>query len=417
MSLFESASLVVTPNGTKASKLYAIKPTSGAGDLSVTRATTATRVNASGLIESVVNNVPRLDYTNSTCPSILVEPQRTNLLQYSEQFNTSPWNASNVSIVANDTASPNGTLTADKVICASGSSISPNIFYLNGISTIIGQSYKYTVYAKKGSSNFVKIRFSGSAFSTETNSPVFNLNTGVVVSGTGTINNIGNGWYRVEATSIATATTGAVVTIDIPSSTAVWPNGNFTGSEFIYIWGAQLEAGSYATSYIPTTSASVTRNADVISKTGINDLIGQTEGVIFLDLYASAKNKDASSFATWIIVGESSINFQIYNLGTTLYWYARNAGGVLIDQNANQTLVEGQRYKIAFAYKSADYALYINGVQKRTSTNANVPAVSQFNLSGEGFGASPVIVKNEYNSVQFYKTRLTNDQLTELTTI
>jgi hypothetical protein len=65
MSLFESASLVVTPNGTKASKLYAIKPTDGSGDLSVTRATTATRVNSSGLIESVANNVPRLDYSNS----------------------------------------------------------------------------------------------------------------------------------------------------------------------------------------------------------------------------------------------------------------------------------------------------------------------------------------------------------------
>jgi hypothetical protein len=269
---YNDASIYITPNGFKAGKLYAVK----GADLDVTRATSATRVNANGVIESVGANVPRIDYSGGGCPSILVEPQRTNLLQYSEQFNTSPWNASNVSIVANDTASPNGTLTADKVICASGSSISPNIFYLNGISTIIGQSYKYTVYAKKGSSNFVKIRFSGSAFSTETNSPVFNLNTGVVVSGTGTINNIGNGWYRVEATSTATGTTGAVVTIDIPSSTAVWPNGNFTGSEFIYIWGAQLEAGSYATSYIPTTSASVTRNADVISKTGLTGIASLT---------------------------------------------------------------------------------------------------------------------------------------------
>jgi hypothetical protein len=75
MSLFESASLVVTPNGIKASKLYAIKPTDGSGDLSVVRATSATRVDANGLIESVATNVPRLDYTNGSCPSILVEPQ------------------------------------------------------------------------------------------------------------------------------------------------------------------------------------------------------------------------------------------------------------------------------------------------------------------------------------------------------
>ena len=72
MSLFDSASLVVTPNGTKASKLYSIIPTDGSGDLTVTRATTATRVNSSGLIESVANNVPRLDYLNSSFPTILL---------------------------------------------------------------------------------------------------------------------------------------------------------------------------------------------------------------------------------------------------------------------------------------------------------------------------------------------------------
>ena len=84
MSLFESASLVITPNGTKASKLYSIKPTDGSGDLTVTRATTATRVNSAGLIETVSANVPRLDYSNGSCPSILVEPQRTNLVYPSD---------------------------------------------------------------------------------------------------------------------------------------------------------------------------------------------------------------------------------------------------------------------------------------------------------------------------------------------
>jgi hypothetical protein len=80
MALFDDASLVVTPNGYKAGTLYSIKPTSGAGDMTVVRATTATRVNSAGLIESMANNVPRLDYLNASCPSLLVEPQRTNLV-------------------------------------------------------------------------------------------------------------------------------------------------------------------------------------------------------------------------------------------------------------------------------------------------------------------------------------------------
>ena len=86
MSLFDDASLVLTPNGYKASKLYSIKPTSGAGDMTVVRATTATRVNSAGLIESVATNVPRLDYTGGGCPKILVEPERINRVLYSEQF-------------------------------------------------------------------------------------------------------------------------------------------------------------------------------------------------------------------------------------------------------------------------------------------------------------------------------------------
>ena len=91
MALFDDASLVVTPNGYKEGTLYSIKPTSGAGDMTVVRATTATRVNSAGLIESVANNVPRLDYLNASCPSLLLEPQRTNLVTYSEQLDNAAW--------------------------------------------------------------------------------------------------------------------------------------------------------------------------------------------------------------------------------------------------------------------------------------------------------------------------------------
>jgi hypothetical protein len=229
MSLFDSASLVVTPNGVKEGKLYSIKPSDGSGDLSVTRATTATRVNSAGLVEVVPYN----------------------LLEYSETFDTS-WTVSNVTITANNTTAPNGTNTADKITCASGSSISPNIFYSAGINCQNGQVYTYSYYAKKGSSNFAKIRFSGSAFSSSSNSPIFNLNTGVLVSGTGTIENVGNGWYRISASETANENNTAVVTIDIPSSTGVWPNGNFTGSEYIYVWGAQLVQGTSAKDYLRT---------------------------------------------------------------------------------------------------------------------------------------------------------------------
>jgi hypothetical protein len=351
-------------------------------------------------------NIPRLDYSNGTCPSLLVEPQRTNILKYSEDFENIYWyEEPGNSVTSNTTISPSGIQNADTFTAVGGSEM--NIHNVATFPLTTG-TYTYSVYLKNNGTNLIEVYLyqigPGFVARGEIN---FSAGTFTASVGTGTIQELDNGWYRVTLTNSVTAgdfTTGVYTT-------------STTGTRSVFVWGAQLEAGNYSTSYIPTTSASVTRNADVISKTGISSLIGQTEGVWYLDLYASAQNIDGGAFATWLVAGDSSNNFQIYNVGTTLYWFARNTGGVLIDQTANQTIAAGERYKIAFAYKAGEYALYINGVQKRTNTNANVPAVSQFNLSAAGYGASPVMVKNEYNAVALWKTRLTNTQLAQLTTI
>ena len=116
MSLLDKASLIVTPNGYKASKLYSIVPSNGAGDMDVTRATTATRVNPNGLIESVAIDVPRIDYLNSTCPSILLEPQKTNVQTWSEDFSNAVYIKVGASVSSNAIVAPDGTTTGDKLI-------------------------------------------------------------------------------------------------------------------------------------------------------------------------------------------------------------------------------------------------------------------------------------------------------------
>ena len=364
-------------------------------------------------------DIARIDYSTGE-PALLLEPQRTNLCTYSEQFDNSIWNKSNVTVTANTTISPSGVVNAD-TITADGTNVSHYLYNNNLYSVISGNRYTISTYAKKNTNNFIQL----TGFFTTFGANVwanFDLNNGVLGSigsaTTAEIKSIGNGWYRcsITGTAITSAVNVDVLSI-VTSATSIRGELN-TLTTSVYLWGFQSEAGSYATSYIPTTSASVTRNTDQVSKTGISSLIGQTEGVIFLDIFASAKNADGLSFATWIIAGDAAENFQIYNSGTTLNWYARNTAGLIIDQSADQTIVEGTRYKIAFAYKSGDYALYINGVQKRTNANANVPVgVSQFNLSAGGYGASPAIVKNEYNAAALWKTRLTNDQLAQLTTL
>ena len=359
-------------------------------------------------------DIARIDYSTGE-PALLLEPQRTNLALQSSSFDSASWLKSGLTVTANQGVSPDGTQNAD--LLDDGTSVSTQHWIYQGLVFSNSTTYTISFYAKYVSRKNMAVNIYNGSTSQWVN---YDIQNGVVVGSTGDVTasmtSVGNGWYRIVYTRTTAASGSPNFRIALADDTG---NETYTGSnKQVYLWGAQLEAGSYATSYIPTTSASVTRNADQVSKTGISSLIGQTEGVIFLDIFASAKNADGLSFATWIIAGDAAENFQIYNSGTTLNWYARNTAGLIIDQSADQTIVEGTRYKIAFAYKSGDYALYINGVQKRTNANANVPVgVSQFNLSAGGYGASPAIVKNEYNAAALWKTRLTNDQLAQLTTL
>lgn len=381
MSLLDTASLVITPNGTKASTLYSVVPSSGAGDMTVTRATTATRVNSAGLIESVASNVPRLDYSNGTCPSILVEPQRTNLLTYSEQFDNVAWGSPS-SVIANAIASPDGTTTADNLIGG-----------LYKLIVLSASSNVFSFYAKKKTSSTFDMRIDAPSNFTVT----FNLDNGTATSGA-TMINIGNGWYRCLM---------PFTNSNIGGTAVMYPN--VSNSDF-YIWGAQLEAGSYATSYIPTTSASVTRNADVISKTGISSLIGQTEGTVFIDAYFD----EATDLNAWFLKENATFDTFVFLQRETsgiiaVGYYGSGALQARIETGTSQPI---GRYKIAFGYKNNDFVLYINGTQIGTDTSGSVTGLMDYiDLHWTQTG------KNKQNNVALWKTRLTNTQLAQLTTI
>lgn len=419
MSLFDSASLVVTPNGTKASKLYAIKPTDASGDLSVTRATTATRVNSSGLVESVATNVPRLDYTNSTCPSILVEPQRTNLLSYSEQFDNVSWIKSNSSITANATTAPDGTLTADKLV-----ENSSNANHLVQKAVVASNAvYTFSVFAKKSERNWVVLR--GVNASLQNVKAWFNIDAGTIGTlengATAKITNAGNGWYKLEMT-IPSFSTGFEFRVSTSTGNNV---DSYTGdgTSGLFIWGAQVEAGSYATSYIPTVASSLTRNADVISKTGISSLIGQTEGTIFVEeVYDANVANNGGVDDTLVSLSDGTTNnlISIFHYGAgggvdrKVLFFIRLSN---VTQAAyySSSLPSGT-YKIAMAYKNNDVAFYINGVQLSTDTSASIPATSALTL------VDPVTVLAatktvNFKSIALFKTRLSNTELATLTTI
>jgi hypothetical protein len=321
MSLFDDASLIITPNAYKAGKLYAIKPTSGAGDLDVVRATSATRVNSAGLIEVVGNNVPRLDYPPlGGCPSILVEPQRTNLVF--------------PSAVAT---------TQTRTVAAVAHTLS---FYGTGSVTLSGVA-------------------------------------------TGTLNGTGAN-NRVTLTFTPTA---GSLTLTVSGSVTDW----------------QLEAGANATSVIPTVASAVTRNADVISKTGISSLIGQTEGTIFVDVNLPSSTESVRHLQ--ISDGTNGNRIQLASLGSNLTPAVVFGGAV---QASFSIPFTSGINKIAIAYKLNDIVFYRNGLIVGTDTSASIPTCSKLDLGTSG---GDNFLNSTINLAAIFPTRLTNAQLAQLTTL
>jgi hypothetical protein len=166
--------------------------------------------------------------------------------------------------------------------------------------------------------------------------------------------------------------------------------------------------GSYATSYISTTSASATRVVDTATKTGISSLIGQTEGVIFADVYLDSR----SSFTYFAIAPNLGATGAYIGVGfnaTTFQFEVVNSG---IQASIPFSNSSTGRFKIAAAYKQNDFAFYVNGTQIGTDTSGTVPTCSELGLTAYSQSASVY-----YNQVALFKTRLTNAELASLTTL
>jgi hypothetical protein len=565
MSLLDKASLIVTPNAYKESKLYSVVPSSGAGDMDVVRATTATRVNSAGLIEvvprnllgysndftngvwtldgngvgqsvtpnyaispdgtqnasrlqlnktggtfsrifqtgvfvsgintisvymksntnlsqnvglrmasnginclvttswqrftltsnetssnfqillfdSIVGNdeicdiliyasqsenfatateyfptttrlnIPRIDYTNGSCPSLLVEPQRTNLITYSQQFDDASWSKTSVSVTANSTISPDGTLNADTITSTSTSG-DPQI--IKNLAISINTTYSYSFYVKKDNN---ESRFPEFLLRTESTSFIeqyvqLNTKTGAIAvrfasSGTSRkVESLGDYW-RLTLTNVNLLDTSIRVGIRPAATNVIGTYNPQIGS--IICYGAQLEAGAYPTSYIPTVASTVTRNFDQISKTGISSLIGQTEGVVFFD----GKLKDNLATTKQIFQltdGTDNNRIQLSSFSTTLFMFIIKNN--VVQLNISYALPNfSDNKKIAYVYSNNNFKLFVDGVLVSTNTTLSVPNTSVLNIgSYSTFGQNNFL---NINSLQLYKTTLTDEELTLLT--
>ena len=400
-AFYDLASLVLVPSGTKAQKIYAQKPLTTDGQLAFTRSTTATRVNSAGLIEASAINVPRLDYLNSSCPRLLLEPQRTNLALYSEQMDNASWIKLNGSVTANAAVSPDGYTNADSFV--------PNT--TSGIHAL--RSNLFNQSATAAHSWFVKANGYSKVAVRESelvgNYASFNLATGTLISTnqTGSIVNYGNGWYRltlVDTTTGVNAQTSIVVLPDSYTTGTPIFDWSGDGTKGVLAYGAMVELGSYSTSYIPTLGAAVTRGADypVNLPTAIS-----LSGDFCLFWEGTALETDV----------------MLYGSGNST-WYANilgAAGRVILDTSTGRkvqatigSLVVGTKAQILIRRQSGAHNVFVNGVKLTNQISVN--DTTTLSLSSMFWAFSSTFYRGQtVNQSLIFQTALSDAQCIELT--
>jgi hypothetical protein len=357
-------------------------------------------------------NIPRLDYSLGSCPNILLEPQRTNSCLRSEEFDNATWVKTGSSVAANSTISPSGIINADTLL---GNGVLSTHSVYQSVSLTSGVNYTISVYAKKGTNNFLQIYGFSTGYGLNTWAN-FDLNNGVLgsvgSSATPTITSVGNGWYRCTLTFVAaTSVLDGFVFNLITSATAGRGETN-TLSTSVFLWGAQFEAGAYATSYIPTTSASVTRNADVISRGNIftNGLITSSGGTWFVDLRNNIARTREGSSAGVPYLGDSNSagvgnNFRILGFTASRYLIQKFVAGVATTIYTTTSNTS----KIAIKWNGTTADVFENGVKVVTATSFTATA-----LDFLAFRTEQVLFN--INSTALFPTPLTDTQCIALTT-
>jgi hypothetical protein len=349
--------------------------------VTVTRASnTATCFNASGFIETVNANLPRFDYDPVTLApkGLLIEEARTNLVLQSQTFQTT-WTNQETTEQVNAGIAPDGLLTAEKLI----PTIVNDSHWINQNITVSAGLNTFSFYAKADGYSVVQ------ALNSPTTDRInFDLSNGTVGSATGftgTITAVGNGWYRCTATTTTTATTSGWARIGIvPSSTSA-RGAAFAGdgTSGVLIWGAQMELGAFATSYIPTVASQATRNPDVATMTGTNfsSWYNASEGA-FLAKFSfpaipasqfryvlSANDGTATNFIA--IAGNTTSNVPAGRVIASSSTQASMGGGSIV---ANQQAIG------VLAYKLDSFAYGQNGATIGTDATGLVPTVNRLDI-------------------------------------
>jgi hypothetical protein len=376
-----------------------------------TRATRATRVNKDGLIEVVPNNEPRIDFLNDSNGALLLEPSRSNLVTYSEDFSNVAWTKPNLTVNANQAISPDGTLTADE-FTPNATTAAIRIYQTQTTSAL---TYSLSFFVKYNGKQYVQLLFGSGLNSIDFCN--FDLINGIVTDGTGNIENYGNGWYRISLISSLNASTDQVYlwSIDSPNaSRGASSTGN--GIDGYYVWGAQFEVGSYPTSIINTSGSAVTRVAEVCSDAGNNQVINSTEGVIYCEIASLVETPETRGVIGISVAGSTDNRITIeYNAGDTNLIRAQVRTSSLQAIIGYVVTSIKDFHKVALVYQLDNVQLWIDGVKRNEDLNADVSSPNTISMAA-------FLINNTNNfqgkckGFRIYDTVLTDAELQALTT-
>lgn len=372
-----------------------------------TPTTSAPITNYLPALQYAAAGVPRFDHDPITGESkgLLIEESRTNLLSYSSDFDNVSWTKQASSIMANCAVAVDGSVTADKLIADTSNA---QHYTVCTSSVSVGATYTLSVYAKAGGSNWISLQ------ACLGNQVWFNLATGTVGSTTqtgvtGSISNAGNGWYRCSVTISAAVGSAHYIFVRPGDGQYSYTGDGYSG---VYIWGAQLEQGAFATSYIPTTTAQVTRAADSASMTGTNfsSWFRQDEGTVYAESSSNGMNALSLTSTVFAIHDGTVFNrIRFAHASNTRFNVAVNGTDVvsLVTAYTNGTAI-----KQAGAYKSDDFSYSVSGAAVQTDTSGGLPVANQMQIGG-------LLTGRENNGcikkIAYYPKRLSNTELQNLT--
>jgi len=351
------------------------------------------------------NNIPRIEYdADGNLLGLLIEESRTNLVVSSEDFTTG-WSRSNIlafgsGSTSNAIAAPDGTTTADLIVPTTASNNSHFVRTTAQPSVGVGTVATFSVFVKAAGYTSLSLRL------VNTDAPIINYDlTAITASDSdGSITAVGNGWYR--CTIKGASTTGAAWPWIYPNQQATFAGDGTSG---IYVWGAQVEAGSFPTSYIKTTGSTASRSADVASIDVDQFGYNQNEGTFVSEFQAKASNGTIGNLMTVFAASDNTTSNRIRANSTQGLEVA--VSGVA-QATLSSSFTANFEHKYASAYKENDFAFSQDGGTASTDTSGTIPAVTQLEIGRYLTGRD---MTGHIKSIKYFPKRLSNAKLQELT--